>query len=751
MKFSRDFAHRALPVPARSNGGALGGLVAAATVAVVLSGRAVAHPLDQGGNFTPIEHIAVFRDQIYIADVTAGVVRIIGRDGTLAGTIGDGVLRKPQGIAIDSNGQVFVSDSGLNQIVVFSPAGQVVRVIGSRGRRPGQFLHPRAVDISPDGRIVVADTKNHRIQLLAADGQLLMCVGRFGNRPGEFNIPEGVRFGPDGLIYVADTVNHRVQVLDAQGNVVRIVGQYGIDPGCLYFPEDVAIDGDGRLYVSDTFNQRISIFKSDGSLLALAYTFADGTPLTYPYGIALGEDDRLWVLDMPRGEVGVVPWEPASPEVIAAAQQAAQRKRTTGRQLVDLLAVNLSGRMILVALAVAVLLGAAHALEPGHGKTLVAAYLVGTRGRPWHAVILGLTVTAAHVGSVIIVGLIALAASEYVLPSRIAPWLSFASGVVIAAVGLWMFRRAGAEHGHSHAHPHSHGIFGHSHTHSHEHVDSAHEHRHGHDHPHDHFHSDGSADEHLSHRHADNGGDDHERAHAHAHPHEHHHAEDGASKAALAQHAHDGHHEHGDGHDHTGGHGHPYDHNHNSHEQVGSRGQRDGHEELGHSHADAHGSHTHDHPDAHSHTHHPATAHDHVHGHGAGAHLSDHAHSHDHGAGDRDSSAGAPGRRDLSLGALLGLGISGGIVPCPSAIVVLLTAVSVGRIGLGILLILAFSVGLAATLVAIGVAITLGAGFLADRVESSRVVAALPYISAGVVTGLGLLIALQGLRALGYI
>ena len=66
-------------------------------------------------------------------------------------------------------------------------------------------------------------------------------------------------------------------------------------------------------------------------------------------------------------------------------------------------------------------------------------------------------------------------------------------------------------------------------------------------------------------------------------------------------------------------------------------------------------------------------------------------------------------------------------------------------------MILAFSVGLAATLVAIGVAITLGAGLIADRVEGSRLVAALPYISAGVVTGLGLLIALQGLRALGFV
>ncbi|MBC7289041.1 MAG: hypothetical protein H5T86_13590, partial [Armatimonadetes bacterium] len=635
--------------------------------------------------------------------------------GTLAGRIGAGVLQKPQGIAVTPDGCVVVADGALSRVFVFSAEGRLLRAIGSPGRRPGQFRSPRAVDVAPDGRLAVADTKNHRIQVFGPKGELLLAVGRFGSRPGEFNIPEGLRFGPDGLLYVADTVNHRVQVLDRSGKVVRIIGQYGIDPGCLYFPEDVAIDTKGRVYVSDTFNQRISIFHAGGSLLALSYTFSGGQALTYPYGIALGEDESLWVLDMPSGQVGVVEWAPAPPEVLAAARQAVRRPTRAGDRLMNLLAAGqISPRLTLLALLIAVLLGAAHALEPGHGKTLVAAYLVGTRGKPWHAIVLGLTVTVTHVGSVVIVGLIALAASEYVLPSAIAPWLSLASGLVIAAVGIWMFRRAGA--GHSHAHEHGPGR---SLT-----EDSA---ERGHSHPH------GPAGHtHIGRHEGEWHGEWHEDLHGHVHtggdgghPHEHHHGhwhshcaesvtrlgagdDEGAGQLHLVE---------GQAPAHDAAvtkHGDP------APENLGSCDPCEHSGDVGHRHyGDEDGDHWH------------------------------------HGArGHQEEARPAPiPRRDRGLGlvSLLSLGISGGIVPCPSAIAVLLTAVSIGRVGLGIALILAFSIGLALTLVALGVAATLGAGLIGARLERSKAVTALPYVSAGVVTGLGILVALQGLRALGVI
>ena len=87
-------------------------------------------------------------------------------------------------------------------------------------------------------------------------------------------------------------------------------------------------------------------------------------------------------------------------------------------------------------------LGAAHALEPGHGKTIVAAYLVGSRGRTRHAVGLGLLVTAAHTAGVYALGAVVLYASKYIIPERIYPWLSIFSGMIIAALAGYLLLRA---------------------------------------------------------------------------------------------------------------------------------------------------------------------------------------------------------------------------------------------------------------------------------------------------------------------
>ena len=85
--------------------------------------------------------------------------------------------------------------------------------------------------------------------------------------------------------------------------------------------------------------------------------------------------------------------------------------------------------------------GPFHALSPGHGKTVVAAYLVGSRGTPRHALLLGLVVTVTHVIGVFALGLVVLAASKYVVPERLYPWLGYASGLLIIAIGLWQFGR----------------------------------------------------------------------------------------------------------------------------------------------------------------------------------------------------------------------------------------------------------------------------------------------------------------------
>jgi ABC-type nickel/cobalt efflux system permease component RcnA len=114
--------------------------------------------------------------------------------------------------------------------------------------------------------------------------------------------------------------------------------------------------------------------------------------------------------------------------------------------------------VVLISLLVAMFWGAAHALTPGHGKALVAAYLVGTRGRPRHAFLLGGTVAAAHTAGVFALGLVTLALTQILVPEQLYPWLTLASGLLVVVVGASVLRaRLGLPHGHNHGHPHEHG------------------------------------------------------------------------------------------------------------------------------------------------------------------------------------------------------------------------------------------------------------------------------------------------------
>ena len=98
------------------------------------------------------------------------------------------------------------------------------------------------------------------------------------------------------------------------------------------------------------------------------------------------------------------------------------------------------GLLILLLLATAFGWGALHALSPGHGKSMVAGYLAGSRGRPRHAVALGLTVTATHTAAVFALGLVTLAASQYIVPEDLYPWLGVASGLLVVAIGIAVMR-----------------------------------------------------------------------------------------------------------------------------------------------------------------------------------------------------------------------------------------------------------------------------------------------------------------------
>jgi ABC-type nickel/cobalt efflux system permease component RcnA len=120
-----------------------------------------------------------------------------------------------------------------------------------------------------------------------------------------------------------------------------------------------------------------------------------------------------------------------------------------------------SAGFAVVAILLAVVLGGAHALAPGHGKTVMAAYLVGLRGTLRQAVTIGVTVTVTHTAGVLLLGLV-LSTTRAVASERVYPWLGLASGLLLAAVGVGLLARArtghphGHDHGHGHHHPHDH-------------------------------------------------------------------------------------------------------------------------------------------------------------------------------------------------------------------------------------------------------------------------------------------------------
>jgi nickel/cobalt exporter len=133
-------------------------------------------------------------------------------------------------------------------------------------------------------------------------------------------------------------------------------------------------------------------------------------------------------------------------------------------------AADLNLGVVLVALAAAATLGGIHAASPGHGKTVMAAYIVGTRGTFVHAVVLGLSVTVSHTFGVLVLGVITLLASNLILPEQLYPWLTLIAAVIILVFGAVLLlgalrglRRPPSAHSHAHAHDHDHG---HHHAHS---------------------------------------------------------------------------------------------------------------------------------------------------------------------------------------------------------------------------------------------------------------------------------------------
>ena len=177
-------------------------------------------------------------------------------------------------------------------------------------------------------------------------------------------------------------------------------------------------------------------------------------------------------LDVSTAAAVVEPGDESGVPPAIAAVPAPEHESGGFEALIEQGDVSLS--VLLLSLLIAAFWGAAHALTPGHGKALVAAYLVGTKGTPRHAVLLGGTVTIAHTAGVFAIGVVTLALSQFILPEQLYPWLTLASGLLVVAVGAAVLRqrvrwrrRRNDDHDHDHDHDHAHDHHGHHHGHHH--------------------------------------------------------------------------------------------------------------------------------------------------------------------------------------------------------------------------------------------------------------------------------------------
>jgi len=174
----------------------------------------------------------------------------------------DGIpLQRPTGINFNRlDKRLYLSDTMQHQLLVFSRLGEFIARIGARGDQPGSFNFPTHLGSDPQGNVYITDSMNFRAQILLAASNTWLMFGRHGNGSGDFASPKGISVDQSGIIYIAETLFDNVQLFDSRGNYLLAVGSQGNGPGQFWMPSGLFIDENNRLYVCDTYNKRIQLF-----------------------------------------------------------------------------------------------------------------------------------------------------------------------------------------------------------------------------------------------------------------------------------------------------------------------------------------------------------------------------------------------------------------------------------------------------------------------------------------------------------
>lgn len=238
-------------------------------------------------------------DELYVLD-NAGRVLVYDSNNEMIRQwkMPESDVGKPEGVCVLKNGQIAVADTHYHRVIFFDEQGNVQKMLGEYGVKPGQFIYPVSVVQDPEGNIFVCEFgENNRIQKFTEQGEFLLEFGKVGTNPGEFQRPAGMVWHK-GKIYVADANNNRIQVFSDDGTFLEILGtkSKGIP---LYYPYDIAIDrSTEELYIVEYGAGRVTKINLDGEILGrFGETGMQQGKFLTPWGLTVNSKDQVYVAD----------------------------------------------------------------------------------------------------------------------------------------------------------------------------------------------------------------------------------------------------------------------------------------------------------------------------------------------------------------------------------------------------------------------------------------------------------------------
>ncbi len=236
---------------------------------------------------------------LYVADFDNSRVETFSASGAFQSVLGtSGQFDTPTAVAVGPTGSVYVADYGNNHVEIFGSSGIFQNGFGSGGPHNAQFNLPYGIAVGPDGTVYVADNGNNRVETFSSSGVFQSTFGSQGTGNGQFEYPDEVATGPTGMVYVTDTQNNRVEIFSPSGVFQSAFGAVGSGNGQFNSPDAVAVSPGGTVYVVDQSNNRVEVFSSSGVFQSAFGSFGTGNgQFNVPSGIAVGPTGMVYVAE----------------------------------------------------------------------------------------------------------------------------------------------------------------------------------------------------------------------------------------------------------------------------------------------------------------------------------------------------------------------------------------------------------------------------------------------------------------------